>query len=225
VTGELELGGLTTLVCPPGAQDAAISHGEVGYWAYREHGRSGLWLVDVPLDAAVHLCKVGGFRQYQPPAPKPPAEVRYKGVEVAISLFGDEISEIALVDGSFLIESDDLAGALISGYAAAAPVSVAAGLIAAGNSRATATPLPAIVNVAGSVPLGSGFVLENLQPGQSQSVFNGGANTATVYGVGATTIDGVAGATGVPLSAGKRCRYLCVAPGVVISAQLGAASA
>jgi hypothetical protein len=131
----------------------------------------------------------------------------------------------ANADGSFSVETDDLAAALIAGYAAAAPASVAAGLVGAGNNRATATPLPAVINVASTVTLGSGFVLENLQPGQSQSLFNGGTNTATVYAAGNSTIDGVAGATGVPLSASKRCRYFCVAPGIVISAQFGAASA
>ncbi|HEU0216455.1 MAG TPA: hypothetical protein VFQ90_07335 [Stellaceae bacterium] len=59
-------GELVTLICPPGAQDAAISHGDAAFWAYREHGRDGLWLVDVPREAAVHLCRVGGFRPHQP---------------------------------------------------------------------------------------------------------------------------------------------------------------
>jgi hypothetical protein len=128
-------------------------------------------------------------------------------------------------DGSFSIETDDLGAALIAGYAAAAPASVAAALVGAGNNRATATPLPAVINVASTVTLGSGFLLGNLQPGQSQALFNGGANACTVYAAGNSTIDGVAGATGVLLSAGKRCRYFCVAPGAVISAQLGTASA
>jgi hypothetical protein len=131
----------------------------------------------------------------------------------------------ANLDGSFSIESDDLGAALIAGYAAASPASVATGLVGAGNNRATATPMLAVVNVASTVALGTGFVLETLQPGQSQALFNGGANACTVYAAGNSTIDGVAGATGVPLSAGKRCCYRCVAPGVVISAQLGAASA
>jgi hypothetical protein len=51
------------LVCPPGAQDAPISHGDVAYAPYREdiedpHSR---WLVKVPPHVSVPLCRVGGF--------------------------------------------------------------------------------------------------------------------------------------------------------------------
>lgn len=55
---------LVTLICPPGAELAAVSHGDRGFEPYREHGRTGLWLVDVPREAAVPLCRVGGFRLY-----------------------------------------------------------------------------------------------------------------------------------------------------------------
>ncbi len=52
-----------TLVCPPGAESAPISHGAEGFEAYREHGHGGgRWLVDVPIEAVDRLTRVGGFR-------------------------------------------------------------------------------------------------------------------------------------------------------------------
>jgi hypothetical protein len=56
--------GFITLICPPGAQDGKISHGEVEYLPYREnhsdpHSR---WLVAVPREAARYFCDIGGFR-------------------------------------------------------------------------------------------------------------------------------------------------------------------
>jgi hypothetical protein len=56
------------LVCPPGAQDGAISEGTTQYFPYREdhtdpHSR---WLVDVPREAARHFCWNAGFRVLEP---------------------------------------------------------------------------------------------------------------------------------------------------------------
>jgi len=57
------------LICPPGAESAPISHGATNYEPYREHGRAGgAWLVEVPIEAAGPLLRVGGFRLYEPPA-------------------------------------------------------------------------------------------------------------------------------------------------------------
>jgi hypothetical protein len=54
--------GLMTLICPPGTEWAPISHGRTAYEAYREHGPGrGRWLVDVPLEAAGPLLRVGDF--------------------------------------------------------------------------------------------------------------------------------------------------------------------
>jgi hypothetical protein len=62
--------GHVRLVCPPGAETAAISHGHFSYEAFREHGPGrGRWLVDVPLDAGRHLLHRGGFHVYDPAAP------------------------------------------------------------------------------------------------------------------------------------------------------------
>jgi len=51
------------LVCPAGAQDGKISHGDRCFEPYREdiedpHSR---WLVRVPRYVSFHLCRVGGF--------------------------------------------------------------------------------------------------------------------------------------------------------------------
>lgn len=55
-----------TLICPPGAADAPISYGEVAFVPYRQHGRRGRWLVDVPIEAAIPLTDRGGFAPVNP---------------------------------------------------------------------------------------------------------------------------------------------------------------
>lgn len=56
---------LVTLVCPPGAESAPISHGETAYRAYRVHKASDVWLVDVPFGVARYLMWNGGFYLYE----------------------------------------------------------------------------------------------------------------------------------------------------------------
>ena len=56
-----------TLICPPGAELAPISHGDKAFEPYCEFGRTGRWLVDVPREAAAGLLH-GGFAVYQSPA-------------------------------------------------------------------------------------------------------------------------------------------------------------
>jgi hypothetical protein len=48
-----------TLIVPVGAELAPISHGSVGYEAYREHAHGGRWLVDVPREVAFQLLRAG----------------------------------------------------------------------------------------------------------------------------------------------------------------------
>jgi hypothetical protein len=57
--------GWITLVCPPGAESAPISHGATAYRSYRVHKASDVWLVDVPLEVARPLMRNGGFYVYQ----------------------------------------------------------------------------------------------------------------------------------------------------------------
>jgi hypothetical protein len=54
---------LVTLICPPGAESAPISHGPTAYWAYPEVPGSGngRFLVRVPKYVSFHLLRVGGF--------------------------------------------------------------------------------------------------------------------------------------------------------------------
>jgi hypothetical protein len=103
---------------------------------------------------------------------------------------------------------------------------VANALVAAGTTRTDALALTAHVNVLATVGSGTGVVLPAMVPNQQCIVFNNdGTNAVQVYAPGSATIDGVAGATGVPLTHAKRCAYYCIAAGVIISAQLGAVSA
>jgi hypothetical protein len=55
-----------TLVCPPGAQDGKISHGDKEFPPYRKDHRdpNSPWLVDVPLEVGRYLCWNAGFRQF-----------------------------------------------------------------------------------------------------------------------------------------------------------------
>jgi hypothetical protein len=57
----MEAEALVTLLCPPGAADAPISHGTVGYEAYRGRLPDGerCWLVDVPAEVAQSLIRAG----------------------------------------------------------------------------------------------------------------------------------------------------------------------
>jgi hypothetical protein len=118
-------------------------------------------------------------------------------------------------------------------------LTMAGALTAAGNNRATALVLGVQFNnitaaaastgvllppSAGNGQLAAAFPMSQI--GQGIFVFNSATgNTIQVYAAGSDTIDGVAGATGVPLSNNKRCIYFCIAAGVWISAQWGAVSA
>jgi hypothetical protein len=53
---------LVTLYCPPGSENASIAVGLHSYFAYREFGDAGAWLVRVHPEAVPHLCDNGaGF--------------------------------------------------------------------------------------------------------------------------------------------------------------------
>lgn len=95
------------------------------------------------------------------------------------------------------------------------------------HTLAGATSLTSMINVISTVAnVGDALRLPTLMPGQEVTIYNQGANAASIYpSDGSTAIDGGAAGAAVPLSASKRCRYICVAPGVIISAQLGAPAA
>jgi len=101
-------------------------------------------------------------------------------------------------------------------------------LTAAGTNRANSLALTNAINNITTAAASTGVTLPasaSVGIGGTVIVFNAGANAAQVYGAGSDTIDGVAGATGVPLTNAKRAIFICVAANAFISAQLGVVSA
>lgn len=97
-------------------------------------------------------------------------------------------------------------------------------LVATGTVRADALALTTQVNRLGTVAAGTGVVIP-LTVGVPIVIFNSGVNPVRVYAPGAATIDGVAGATGVPLTNALRCIFWPVTAAIVVSSQLGVISA
>jgi hypothetical protein len=87
----------------------------------------------------------------------------------------------------------------------------------AGGTKAAAYPLFASINRLSTVANAGDSVLlpANPQVGQLVQIINDGSANADVYGANSDTIDGVATATGVVLSAASRSFYTCtgVTPG------------
>jgi hypothetical protein len=101
-------------------------------------------------------------------------------------------------------------------------------LTAAGTDRATSLALTKGINNITTAAASTGVTLPSAATvgiGSVVYVFNAGANAMQVYGAGSDTIDGVAAATGVPLTNAKRSVYIVVAAATWISAQLGVVSA
>lgn len=100
------------------------------------------------------------------------------------------------------------------------------GIVALGTTQATAYALRAGINVVGTAAAATGVRLPAPTPGSAETVvFNDGASTLTIYASGTDTIDGVAGATGVSLTAAARCAFYPTDVGKWKSALLGATSA
>jgi hypothetical protein len=76
------------------------------------------------------------------------------------------------------------------------------GLTAAGNNQASATSLPARLNVVTTVPSGSGVRLPLISRQHTVIVLNRGANTLTVYPDTSASIETNAVNAGVTLNAG-----------------------
>jgi hypothetical protein len=109
-----------------------------------------------------------------------------------------------------------------------ADVSMGNALTAAGTDRATSLVLTKAINNITTAAASTGATLPSVATvgiGGFVIVFNAGANACQIYGAGSDTIDGVAAATGVPLTNAKRCVYIAVAAATWISAQLGVVSA
>ncbi len=103
--------------------------------------------------------------------------------------------------------------------------SVGNALTAAGTDRATGLQLAKEVNNITTAAASTGVVLPVGVVGMRITIFNGGANAIQVYASASETIDGVAGATGVPLANTKRADFFFTAANTWISAQLGVVSA
>ncbi len=136
--------------------------------------------------------------------------------------------------GNFAVATNKFTVTAASGNTAVAGTLTAAGLFyqssvsaltAAGTTRTDALVLTKQLNNLTTVASGTGVTLPAATAGAMIAVFNGGANPVQVYGAGTDTIDGVAAATGVPLTNAKRCLFICFATGSWISAQLGVVAA
>lgn len=81
----------------------------------------------------------------------------------------------------------------------------------AGGNQATAYQLTKSFNVLGTVATNADSVKlpTDRQVGDEIIIVNDGAANAQVFGAGTDTIDGIATATGVVLTAAKRCSYYC----------------
>lgn len=96
----------------------------------------------------------------------------------------------------------------------------------AGGTKALATPLTAQANfISVCATIADSVLMPAAIAGRTIDVFNGGATAAQVFGQGTDTIDGVATATGVPLTQAKRAKFTCFATGNWVSAQYGVVSA
>ena len=81
---------------------------------------------------------------------------------------------------------------------------VATAVVATGASQATAFQLSSQWNSIDTVASGTGVLLQTLQPGQTQTVFNGGANALNVYPTPNAKIDALALNTPYSLGAGLK---------------------
>ena len=124
--------------------------------------------------------------------------------------------------GPRLIDGNDLNKALANDTS-----SVESGIVATGTTVADAYQLRATINQLSTVAASTGVKLPlNVGIGQPFTVYNDGANPVQIYeATSGVTIDGVAGATGVPLANTKRCVYTRMTATNWESAQLGAVSA
>ena len=83
-------------------------------------------------------------------------------------------------------------------------------IAAAGTNQSTATSLTAAVNFLGTVASGTGVILSSsAASGDSQLVYNGGANAVTVYPPSGAAINGLPANTGVIVAIKTTCVFYC----------------
>lgn len=118
------------------------------------------------------------------------------------SPFVDQKTGILSYDGyQFLLDL------LNNSTAALTQKTVDTGLVATGTNQATALQLSAQWNEVDTVPAGTGVLLSAYQSGQSQSVFNGGANALNVYPPPGTQINALGVNAAYVLAPGARVSF------------------
>lgn len=88
-----------------------------------------------------------------------------------------------------------------------ATATTALGLVATGTNQATALQLGAQWNEVDTVAMGTGVLLSPYQVGQSQTVFNGGANALLVYPPPGFQIDALGDNAAFALAPGARIAF------------------
>ena len=169
--------------------------------------------------------------------------VGYATDEIAIQAHGDGTASLLfrnapIIDFTTSQIVAPTTGSLVSWGSSAKPWQVvvgnflqdstATGLVASTtHTRPGATQMTAEVNVFATVANASDSgTLPALVAGMHADVYNSGAHPMLVFPNGASdNIDGAGAGASVTLTNGLRCRYSCVATNVIVSAQLGAASA
>ena len=86
----------------------------------------------------------------------------------------------------------------------------ATGIAAAGTTQGTATALGSAVNFIGTAAAGSGVVLSSsASAGDSQLVYNGGANPVKVYPPSGATINRLATNAAATIATNTACEFHC----------------
>ena len=88
---------------------------------------------------------------------------------------------------------------------------VQSALTATGASQATALALPAGTNAFGTVAASTGAILAPGTAGDEIDIYNGGANSLTVYPPVGGTINNLSANTGLALATLKSGKYKCLA--------------
>lgn len=104
-----------------------------------------------------------------------------------------------------------MAGGIPGGAAIGVVGDVLTGLVATGAAQATALPLAAVISSFATVAASTGAILPaDAAPGDMYEVYNGGANSLTVYPPVGGLINNLAPNTGLALTTLKSGQYKCV---------------
>lgn len=107
------------------------------------------------------------------------------------------------------LAKDVMRGGQSAGGALAMLGAAATTVSAAGTTQGTATSLTASNNFVSTAAASSGVILAAMMPNESQTVYNGGANTLTVYPPTGSKINNTATNGGVSLATNTFCEYRC----------------